>query len=214
MVSAAASVQDAMRELATSAKIRVVFNFGASGMLAQQIQQGAPADIFLSAAPKPMDTLAAAGLIVEDTRRDLMRNRIVLIAPPDGGPRAFSELGSAKLIAMGEPVSVPAGEYGRQVLTTMGLWDRVQTKLAFAKDVRQVLAYVENGDADAGIVYATDVSEKVRVVETAPESSHEPVVYPIAVLKQSRHPEAARAFVELLAGPEGRASFARHRFTL
>ena len=167
MVSAAASVQDAMRELATIAKIRVAFNFGASGMLAQQIQQGAPADVFLSAAPKPMDTLSAAGLIVEDTRRNLLRNQIVLIVPRDGGPRAFSGLGSAKLIAMGEPESVPAGEYGRQVLIALGLWDRVQTKLAFAEDVRQVLAYVENGDADAGIVYATDVSEKVRVVETA-----------------------------------------------
>ena len=138
----------------------------------------------------------------------------MLIAPRDRGPRAFSDLGSAKLIAMGEPASVPAGEYGRQVLTALGLWERVQTRLVFAKDVRHVLTYVENGDADAGIVYATDVSEKVRVVETAPESSHDPVVYPIAVLKQSRNPEAARAFVEYLAGPQGRAVFARHRFTL
>ena len=120
MVSAAASVQDAMREAAAVSKISVVFNFGASGMLAQQIQQGAPADIFLSAASKPMDTLSAAGLLVEDTRRNLLRNQIVLIAPRDRGPRAFSDLGSAKLIAMGEPASVPPANTAARFLPR---WD-------------------------------------------------------------------------------------------
>ncbi len=117
---------------------------------------------------------------------------------------------------MGDPGSVPAGEYGRQVLTALGLWDRVQPKLVLAKDVRQVLTYVENGDAGAGIVYATDAREssKVRVAEIAPESSHAPVVYPVAVLKESGHVEAARAFVTFLTSPAARAVFERHGFTV
>src|SRR5438093_10298792 len=160
-VSLAASLQSAMKEIAPQYEReypgnRLVLNFGASGMLAQQIEQGAPADVFLSAAPQPMDTLTARGLILPETRRDLLRNQIVLVVPAEGGPHGFRELPEVKLIAMGDPASVPAGEYGRQVLTALGLWDAVKTRLVLAKDVRQVLTYVENGDAGAGIVYATD----------------------------------------------------------
>jgi molybdate transport system substrate-binding protein len=220
-VSLAASLQGAMQEIAARYGqehhgTRLVLNFGASGMLAQQIEQGAPADVFLSAAPQPMDKLAAGGLILPDTRRDLLRNQIVLVTPAQGGPRGFRELAEVKLIAMGDPGSVPAGDYGRQVLTALGLWNRVQPRLVLAKDVRQVLTYVENGDAGAGIVYATDAREssKVRVAEVAPEGSHAPVVYPVAVLKESSHIEAARAFVTFLDSPAARAVFERHGFTV
>ena len=154
-VSAAASLSNAMRELAANYQgahpgTIITMNFGSSGMLAQQIEQGAPADVFLSAAPKPMDTLAGKGLIRKDTRRDLLRNEVVLIGSID----SFAALAGpkVKLIALGDPNSVPAGDYGKQVLTALGLWDAVQSKLVLAKDVRQVLSYVETGNADAGIV--------------------------------------------------------------
>jgi molybdate transport system substrate-binding protein len=222
-VSVAASLQNAMEELApvferSQPRAKLNFNFGGSGTLEQQIERGAPADVFLSAAPKPMDALAAKGLILSDTRRNLLRNEIVLIVPKESaGPNTFPELtdGKVKLIALGDPVSVPAGDYGRQVLQAMQLWETVQPKLVLAKDVRQVLGYVETGNADAGIVYATDAreSDKVRVAAVAPDKSHMPVIYPVAVLKDCRNIPAARAFVVFLAGTYARDVFARLGFT-
>jgi molybdate transport system substrate-binding protein len=220
-VSLAASLRGSIEEITSlyereHRETQVVLNFGASGMLAQQIEQGAPADVFFSAAPQPMDALASKGLILAGTRRDLLRNQIVLVSPAESGLRSFQQLPELKLIAMGDPGSVPAGMYGREVLSSLGLWDRVQGKLVFAKDVRQVLTYVENGDADAGIVYATDAREsgKVRIAEIAAENSHSPVVYPAAVLKGSWHPEAARAFIGFLISPAARTVFDRHGFTV
>jgi molybdate transport system substrate-binding protein len=222
-VSVAASLQDAMGRLGPAFEqahpgTRVRFDFGGSGTLEQQIEHGAPADVFFSAASKQMNELAAKGLILNDTRRDLLRNQVVLIAgPADSGLHSFADLAqpAAKLIALGDPGSVPAGEYGRQVLQSLGLWHAVQGKLVLAKDVRQVLTYVETGNADAGIVYATDarLSGKVRVVATAPESSHAPVVYPIAVVKDSRNIALARAFVQFLEGERAGQVFASLGFT-
>jgi molybdate transport system substrate-binding protein len=165
-----------------------------------------------------MDGLAAKGLLVAGTRRDLLRNRIVLIVPkPSAGPNSFAELAgsSVKLIALGDPGSVPAGDYGRQVLQALHVWDSVQSKLVLAKDVRQVLSYVETGNTDAGIVYATDAQESnaVRVAATAPENTHAPVVYPAAVIQGSKNVEAARAFVDFLAGSTARSVFTRLGFT-
>lgn len=223
-VSVAASLQYSMTELAPTFEqswpgLKVRFNFGGSGALEQQIERGAPADVFFSAAPKPMDTLAAKGLIVAFTRRDILRNRIVLIAPRDSTtPGSFEALSApaVKLIALGDPASVPAGDYGRQVLESVNLWTSVQPKLVLAKDVQQVLTYVETGNAEAGIVYATDAREsgKVRVAATAPEGSHSPVIYPAAVIAASRNQTAARAFVEFLAGSQARDVFTRHGFTM
>ena len=232
-VSVAASLQEAMAEIAPLFEqahpgVRVVFNFGGSGSLAQQIENGAPADVFLSAAPQPMDRLASKGFILPDTRRNLLHNELVLIAPTGSAvPNSFQDLAAAnvKLIALGDPSSVPAGDYGRQVLQALHLWDAVQPKLALAKDVRQVLTYVETGNADAGIVYSTDAREirrystdaretaKVRIVEAAPPGTHAPVVYPVAVVKDSRDPAAAHAFVAFLAGRDASAVFARHGFS-
>jgi len=204
--------------------IRLSFNFGGSGMLSQQIEHGAPVDVFLAAASKPMDELASRGLLWSDTRHDLLHNQIVLIVPGANTElTSFAGLAatSVKLVALGEPGSVPAGEYGRQTLEsmqpsgTLSLWQSLQGKLVLAKDVRQVLTYVETGNADAGIVYATDVrqSPSVRVAATAPETSHAPVTYPVAVLKDSRNPTAARAFVAFLEGPQAGATFRRLGFT-
>ena len=193
-------------------------NFGSSGTLAREIEQGAPADAFLSAASKPMDDLAAKGLIAPETRQNLLRNSLVLIAPRDSQLRGFEGLTdkSTKLIALGDPASVPAGQYGRQTLTALYLLDKLSGKLVLGKDVRQVLTYVETGNADAGIVYATDAraSGKVRIVAVAPESSHDPIVYPAAVVKTSRNDASARKFIEYLASPAAEAIFVKHGFTI
>jgi molybdate transport system substrate-binding protein len=222
-VSAAASLKDALVEIETAykqsrAKIEFANNFGSSGTLAAQIDQGAPVDVFLSAASKPMDELGAKGLIAAGTRRDLLRNTLVLIVPADSGLRDFQGLtsNSVRMIALGDPASVPAGQYGRQTLAALNLLNNLNRKLVFAKDVRQVLTYVETGNVDAGLVYATDAqaSRKVRFVAVAPEWTHDAIIYPVAVIKGSRSEQAARGFVQYLSTPPAQAIFVRHGFTV
>jgi molybdate transport system substrate-binding protein len=222
-ISAAASLKDALADVETAyaksqAHLEFSNNFGSSGTLAMQIDQGAPADVFVSAAARPMDDLEARGLIVAGTRRNLLRNSLVLIVPLDSGLHDFQGLtgSSVRTIALGDPASVPAGQYGRQTLASLHLLDKVNAKLVLAKDVRQVLTYVETGNADAGLVYATDaqISSKVRVVATAPDSSHDPIVYPVAAIKGSRNEQAARRFVDYLRGAAAKAIFVKHGFTM
>ena len=222
-ISAAASLKDALVEAEAAykqshAKVDFANNLGSSGALAAQIDQGAPADIFLSAATKQMDQLEAKGLIATGTRRNLLRNTLVLIAPLDSKLQDFQGLAdnSVRLIAMGDPASVPAGQYGKQVLAALHLTDKVASKLVLGNDVRQVLTYVETGNADAGLVYATDarISGKVRIVATAPESTHDPIVYPAAVVKASRNEEAARRFIEFLSSPSAQAILQKYGFTI
>ncbi len=222
-VSAAASLQGALGEVeaayfARHPKVEIRNNFGSSGTLAQEIEQGAPVDVFLSAAAKPMDELVGKGLIIAGTRENILRNSLVLIAPLNSKLQGLAGLAdrSIKLIAMGDPASVPAGQYAQQTLNAFHLNDQVKGKLVLGKDVRQVLTYVETGNADAGFVYETDahISGRVRVIATVPESAHEPIVYPAAVIKTSAHQQAAHAFVEFLGGPEAKAIFTRNGYTL
>jgi len=222
-VSAAASVTDGVKETEAAykqshANVEFINNFGSSGTLSAQIDQGAPADVFLSAASKPMDDLESKGLIAAGTRRNLLRNSLVLIAPLGSPLRDFQELtdNSIHVIALGDPGNVPAGQYGRQTLVALHLLDKLNTKIVLAKDVRQVLTYVETGNADAGLVYATDAltSTKVRVVVEAPETSNEPIIYPVAVVKGSHSEEAARKFIEYLASPSAQAIFKKHGFII
>ncbi len=222
-LSVAASLKDAIVEIESSYQYDhagTVFqnNFGSSGTLAQEIEQGAPVDVFLSAASKPMDDLEAKGLITPGTRRNLLRNTLVLIAPRDSQLRDFQGLAgnSVRLIALGDPASVPAGQYGRETLAALRLLDRLNPKFVLAKDVRQVLTYVETGNADAGLVYATDAqtSSKIRVVVTAPESTHDPIVYPVGMVKGNRNEETARKFIEYLGSPAAQAIFVKHGFTI
>jgi molybdate transport system substrate-binding protein len=223
-VSAAISLKDALDEakqtyIAANPNVTIAANYGASGTLEIQIEQGAPVDIFLSAAPKQMDALETKALLVGGTRRDLLRNEVVLIVPKDSSApiSSFQDLARAdvKQVALGEPVTVPAGQYAKEVLTSLGIYDAVNSKAILGKDVRQVLTYVETGNVDAGIVYATDAmsSAKVKVVATAPAKSHSPVIYPAAVIKASKNPTAARAFLDFLAGPRGLAIFQKYGFT-
>ena len=222
-VSAAASLKDALAETEAvyehgHSNIEFSNNFGSSGTLAQQIDQGAPVDLFLSAAAKPMNDLAANGLIVTSTRRNLLRNTLVLIAPLDSKLRDFQGLTdkSIRLIALGDPAGVPAAQYGKQKLLSFHLWEQLSAKYVLGKDVRQVLTYVETGNADAGLVYATDAkaSGKVLVVATALESTHDPIVYPVAVVKGGHNEEASRRFVEFLRSPIAQAIFVKHGFTI
>jgi molybdate transport system substrate-binding protein len=223
-VSAAISLKDALDEVqqrytAENPSISVADNYGASGTLEIQIEQGAPVDVFLSAAPKQMDALESKGLILEGTRKDLLRNEIVLIVPKDSSLAisSFEDLTHAnvKQVALGEPTVVPAGQYAKEVLTNLGIYEAVNSKAVLAKDVRQVLTYVETGNVDAGIVYATDAqsSSKVKVVAQAPEKSHSPVIYPVAAVKSSKNPSAARAFIDFLSGPQARAVFQKYGFS-
>ncbi len=222
-ISAAASLQETLVDVESAyraghATVDFRNNFGSSGTLAREIEQGAPVDVFISAAAKPMDDLEEKGLIATGTRKNLLHNSLVLIAPLDSKMQGFTELGdrSTRLIAVGDPASVPAGAYAQQTLQSLHLYDHVKGKLVLGKDVRQVLTYVETGNADAGFVYATDaqVSGRVRVVTTVPGSLHEPIVYPAAVVKTSGNQEDAQAFVEFLASPEAKAIFTKHGYTL
>ncbi|WP_243123623.1 molybdate ABC transporter substrate-binding protein [Thermaerobacter sp. FW80] len=223
LVSAAASLQDALREAMADfgrdhPAIRVRFNFGSSGALAQQIEAGAPADVFIAAGQQPMDRLVEKGLVDRDAVRVLARNRIVLIVPRGeaGRVRGWQDLTAEEVrrIAIGDPAHVPAGQYGRQVLEHLGLWARVNAKLVLDQDVREVLHHVAAGEAQAGIVYQTDAatSDRVAVVAEAPPGSHRPVVYPMAVLKDSRHPAEAAAVVEFLLSARSQAVLQRHGF--
>lgn len=222
-LSAAASLQDAIVEIeasyqTSSGNVEFRNNFGSSGTLAREIEDGAPVDAFLSAAAKPMNDLDSKGLIEPGTRLNLLRNSLVLIAPHDSQLKGFDGLEdkSVRLIAMGDPASVPAGQYGKQTLASLHLDEKLQSKLVLGKDVRQVLTYVETGNADAGLVYATDalVSSRVRVVAVAPDTSHDPIIYPAAVIKTSTNKEAARSFIEYLESSAAKAIFIKHGFTL
>ena len=226
-VSAAISLKDALDELGPIFQVQqqhknagaaVTFNYGGSGTLARQIEQGAPVDVFFSAAEKQMDELATQGLIDADSRRDLVGNALVLIAPAQAATlHSFQDLSNPaiKAIALGETSTVPAGMYARQTLEHLGLFAAVQKKVVYAKDVRAVLTYVETGNADAGMVYQTDAntSKKIRVIAVAPADSHDPILYPAAVLRDSKNKPAARAFLEFLAGPDARAVFQKYGFT-
>ncbi|MDZ8187768.1 MAG: molybdate ABC transporter substrate-binding protein [Nostoc sp. ChiSLP02] len=222
LVSAAASLKDALEEIKplyqqSKSNVNITYNFGASGALQQQIEQGAPADIFISAGKKQVDALEQKGLLLPGTRANLANNRLVLVVAQDVvGVTSFYNLTDEKIkkIAIGEPRSVPAGQYAEQVLKKLKLYDRLKSKLVFANNVRQVLAAVETGNAQAGLVYATDakISKKVKVVVTADEKYHSPIVYPLAVLKSSKNPSAAKEFVQFLSGPQAKDILKKYGF--
>ena len=225
-VSAAASLTDVMEEIKGLYEAKsgntLMMNYASSGALQQQIEQGAPADVFLSAAQRQMDMLQEKELIDEESRIDLLENGVVLIVPGDGANEDIADfqslvLDSVNRLAIGEPESVPAGRYAKEVLISLELWDTLEAgeKLILGKDVRQVLTYVETGNVDAGIVYMTDAlsSEQVKVVAAAPAGSHTPVTYPAAIVKGCAEREAAEDFMAFLQNEETAAVFEKHGFT-
>jgi molybdate transport system substrate-binding protein len=221
-VSAAVSLKDALDEIGplftAQQGVALHFNLGASGTLQQQIVQGAPVDVYISASPDQMDALAKQDFLLAGTRQDLVRNSIVLVVPASATSSIadFKDLTGAqvKFVAIGEPQTVPAGKYAQEVLTHFGLYEQLKPKFVFGKDVRSVLTYVASGNADAGIVYSTDAksSAQVKVVATAPEDSHSPVIYPVAVIKDSKNADAAKAFVAFLLSAKAQAIFQKYGF--
>jgi molybdate transport system substrate-binding protein len=222
-VSVAASLTNAITEVESSylrdhPGTEIENNFGASGTLAREIESGAPVDVFFSAASQPMDELESRKLVAGGTRHDVLRNELVLIAPQDSHLAGFERLAdpSVRTIAVGDPGSVPAGRYAEQTLAYFHLTQPVHNRLVLAKDVRQVLAYVATGNADAGLVYATDAatSSKVKIVATAPSAAHDAIVYPIAAIAASQHPAEAADFARYLSSPAAQAVFVRYGFTI
>jgi molybdate transport system substrate-binding protein len=223
-VSAAASLKDALEAIEPlypekNPEVKITYNFGSSGSLQQQIEQGAPVDIFISAAKKQIDALQQKDLLLKETRRDLLTNQIVLIVSTDNTKiKSFKDLttNSAKKIALGEPESVPAGQYAQETLNSLKMFAGVKSKFVYAKDVRQVLNYVATGNVDAGVVYYSDakISDRVKIVETAPKDSHALIIYPLAVLKDSKQPEAAKKFAQFLSNSEAETVFKQYGFTM
>jgi molybdate transport system substrate-binding protein len=226
VVSAAASLADVLEQLEPLYEkahpgTKLTYNLGGSGTLELQIERGAPVDIFISAASQPLDTLASKDLLLPGTYANVASNSIALIVPTavfKDRPQIsdFADLAKPEVrtVAMGDPASVPAGFYAQQVLEHAGVWAQVATKAVRAADVRQVLAYVETGNADAGIVYATDarISSRVRIAATAPTDWHSRVVYVAAVLKGSHDAVAAREFLQFLLSPLAQSAFAKYGF--
>ncbi|RZL09297.1 MAG: molybdate ABC transporter substrate-binding protein [Rubrivivax sp.] len=221
-VSAAASLQNAMRDIGTAYQAvhpgrKVNFNFAASGPLLAQIAQGAPVDVFASADTETMDQAQARQLIKPDTRMNFAANELVLVSPASrpAGLKALADLkkpGIAR-IAVGTPATVPAGRYARAALTPQGLWAELNPKFVFADNVRQALNYVSRGEADAGFVYRTDAlidRDKVRIDLVVPTAR--PVLYPMALVSASQNAAAATDFMRFVTGASGQALLARHGF--
>jgi len=206
-VFAAASLSDALKQIAASyerqSSDRIVFNFGSSGMLARQIEEDAPADLFVSADEARMNSLAQKGLVDPKTRVSILSNSLVIIGTAD--------LEKADRIAIGDPATVPAGTYARDYLRKIGVWDRVQPKLIPLENVRAVLAAVESGNADAGFVYRTDAM--IGHARVAKEITNGPAIsYPFAVTTHAESRDAARRFLNYLKSKRAAAVFRRYGF--
>jgi len=223
-VYAAASLTDVMKEVATAfgkqSGDHLQFNFGASNLLERQIEEGAPADVFLSADEAKMDLLEKKNLLLPGTRRDLLSNLLVIIVAREAttAPTSAADLAKAdyQKVALADPQSVPAGIYAREYLQKLGLWESVKDKVVPTENVRGALAAVEAGNANAGIVYKTDAltSKKVKVAVEIPATEGPKISYPVAVMKSSNQPEHAKKFAEYLSAPAARALFEKFGFTM
>ena len=220
-VSAAASLKDSAEEISAlygkqQPAIAITYNFASSGTLQRQIEEGAPVDLFISAGTSQMDALSQKNLLMNDTRTDLIGNELVLISRKDFNLSGFEGLTGKDInkVAIGVPETVPAGKYAREALAALGIWDDLQSNLVLAKDVRQVLTYVETGNAEAGLVYRSDAlsGRNIKISAAAPAGTHQPIVYPAAVIKTTKHPEEAREFSRFLTGEQAAAVFLKNGF--
>ena len=222
-ISAAASLKDAMDVIQNTyqeehPEVTLKFNFGGSGSLQQQISQGAPVDLFFSAAEDKFDVLVEQGNIAKEDGVDLLGNSLVLVVPKDEQSiKGFEDLAKEEInkISIGTPETVPAGKYAKESLEKTDLWKDVESKVVYAKDVRQVLSYVETGNVSAGIVYSTDalVSDKVNIVATADPETHTPIIYPVGIIKDSKNYEEAKEFYSYLQSDDALKVFQKYGFT-
>jgi len=222
-ISVAASLTESLTDIkelyvAENPNIEITFNFGSSGSLQQQIEQGADVDLFFSAGKKQMDALQSKGLILNQTRKNILRNSVVLIIPIDSSKNIndFEDLTNDNIdkIALGEPKSVPAGQYAEELFNNLHILDEIKSKAVYGKDVKEVLTWVESGNADAGIVYITDakMSDKVNVVATASEGETSPILYPSAVIGASKNIDASKNFLSYLTSDEAKTIFEKYGF--
>ena len=224
LVAAAASLKNAYEEKLipmfqeANPGITVKGTYDSSGKLQTQIEEGLEADVFMSAATKQMTALDEGGYIVSETIVNLLETKIVLIVPAgsESGLAKFEDIANAESIALGDPASVPAGQYAEEALTNLGIWDSIQEKVSLGTNVTEVLNQVAAASADAGIVYATDaasMADQVTVIAEAPEGSlAKRVIYPVAVIKNTAHADAANAFVEFLQSDDAMAVFESYGF--
>ncbi|KLU66010.1 molybdate-binding periplasmic protein precursor [Desulfosporosinus acididurans] len=222
MISAAASLKDSLTELQsdyTKVKpdVKLTFNFAASGTLQQQIEQGASVDLFISAGKSQMDTLGKKNLLLKNSRVNLLGNDLVLVAGKDNSKvTSLQDLTKAGVsqVSIGTPESVPAGKYAQESLKNLKLWNAIQPKLVEAKDVTQVLNYVETGNADAGFVYQSDAqqSKKVKVVTVVPDSTHNPIVYPAAIIAATKNQQVTEDFLKYLQSSDAQKVFQKYGF--
>ncbi|OKL37932.1 molybdate ABC transporter substrate-binding protein [Domibacillus mangrovi] len=223
-VSAAASLKDAMTAIQSAYKkehpeVELKFNYGGSGALQQQISQGAPVDLFFSAAEDKFDQLVESGDIAKEDGVGLVGNELVLVVPKEEQSiiASFHDLAKEEVnkMSIGTPESVPAGKYAQESLKKMKVWSSVESKVVYAKDVRQVLSYVETGNVDAGIVYKTDafISNKVNIIATANPETHTPIIYPVGIIKDSNYYKEAKDFYSYLQSDEAMKVFRDYGFT-
>ena len=199
-------------------KVTIEGVYDSSGKLQQQIESGLAADLFFSAAPTQMSTLDEEGMIDSDSIVSLLENKIVLIIPTssDASFASFEDIADANTVAIGDPKSVPVGQYSQESLTNLGLWDAVSAKGSFGTNVTEVLNWVAESSADCGIVYATDAAttDRVKVVAEAPaDSLKSPVLYPVAMTKEAPNQEAAEAFYEFILSDDAMTIFESYGFT-
>jgi molybdate transport system substrate-binding protein len=224
-VAAASSLSNVLKAIdtlytKTNPNVTISLNTGASGTLQTQIENGAPADVFLSAAASNMDSLQKENLIINNTRKNLLDNTLVMIVPNGStlGLTSFNDLTLAKVtkIAIGDPKSVPAGVYAQAAFTELGITAQIQSKLILGANVTQVLTYVAGGNVDVGFVYSTDAlsSKQVTVVATAPADINAQIVYPEAVLQASKNPDAAQDYLNFLSGAQAKALFLQYGFIM
>jgi molybdate transport system substrate-binding protein len=221
-VFAAASLSDALKEIAAAYEKqsgdKILFNFGASSLLARQIEEGVPADIFFSADEAKMDGLEKKGLLLNDTRKARLSNSLVIVVAKEKGAAITTprDLASDKVtrLALAEPRTVPAGIYAKEYLQKQNLWTAVEAKIVPTENVRAALAAVESGNAEAGIVYKTDaaISKKVRVAYEVPASDTPPISYPMAVIKEGKNPDGAKRFLDCLNSEQAGEVFAKFGF--
>jgi molybdate transport system substrate-binding protein len=224
MLSVAISMKDAVEELgrgfmAARPGVTMRYNFGSSGELQKQIEAGAPVDLFIAAAQRQMDELQAKSLIVVASRRVFARNVLTVVKPADSKIDIAKpgDLLDARVtrIVIGNPKTVPVGQYAEESLRALGLWDRLQRKLVLSENVRQALDYVARGEVEAGFVYATDAATRPREVKESfrpAEDTYRPVLYPAAIVVGARHPAIAQAFLDLLTSRDGQRVLGRLGF--
>jgi molybdate transport system substrate-binding protein len=223
-VGVAISLKDAMSQIAQAYQDKthenVELTFGSSGQIQAQIINGARIDAFISAGTRQVDDLASRQMILSGSQRVVAGNELVLIVPADAkaAPANFAGLvdASVKRIAIGEPATVPAGDYAMQVLKHLQLADKLKDRLVYGANVRQVLSYVERGEVSAGIVYRTDAMEsgqRVKIVAAAHAGAHEPIVYPAVVIGASKHAASATRFLDYLCSESARKILRDNGFT-